>query len=971
MSGTDDRALKRFSGEDDDPGRQLRKWRQWVQAKMYTMEKLTAKQQGPFLYTLLDGKALEAVEHLELSSIQVDDGADKILKILQERFPEKEAHDQMGEALGEVFGLAAREGETVQQWTARVAEVFTKCHRKADVKFPSPAQGWIALNCAGFSEEQKAIIKAKAQGKLDLEAVTSAMRSCFPLYKAGARARKPTATLVVEPAENPDSGDGLDDFADVEAFLADHNQRDTELEDAIPEDEAAEALAASWKERRAEIAKMRKERKFDSAQNSKKSFRVEIEELKRRTRCRKCGRIGHWARECRSSGSSASKPTSSSTTGAVEAQLVEQEVSLAQVDAVESVDVPEVMFVGMAQQAETQVLAAGLVSSPGYGVVDSGCGRTLIGMDTLEQLKNKLALVTAKKAEHYDTVSSFRFGNGATEVSEQAVKIPVRIGGVHGIIDAAIIKGRAPLLLGRPTLEKLRVSLDFAEKTMKFLRDQTTVPMQVNEAGQLLINVLDFPKGASQASVLQAQAQATQLCPDSVCHEQLSQCLTPPEPHPNSVSRVPRHPKSKKALKNKHAKCLLAQLKHLDASRSAQVSVAELFSPPRLTREAQAHGATGLAFDNKQGYDLGDAETQHEVEQLLEEARPELLTASPPCTPVSDNMCPRTPLERARLLRVNRQHIRFCAKQIHRQLARGGHFLLENPVGSRLWKDPQIEPLVNKYGVVRVDLCAYGLVCPRSGIPIKGSTLLLCSNPALAQGARTCPGCSQHQSVDRGTSPGFSRSSCSAARCPGFLGMLWKQIGSCPREVFVAQGESLDWEALDCECLAGAARPARLRPEAPAREDPNLPNEPQQAADPQLVQRVDQALQKLHNNLGHPSAKELTRILKHSGASGLALQRVSALECSVCANQSRPTAPLPANATVVTEFNDKVGLDVKYVPGWKPRQKVPCVNVVDFATSMQVFVPLTRVETGETVREALRAHWVSWAGPPKTLTLKP
>ncbi|CAE7581948.1 GIP, partial [Symbiodinium necroappetens] len=501
----------------------MRKWRQWVQAKMYTMEKLTAKQQGPFLYTLLDGKALEAVEHLELSSIQVDDGADKILKILQERFPEKEAHDQMGEALGEVFGLAAREGETVQQWTARVAEVFTKCHRKADVKFPSPAQGWIALNCAGFSEEQKAIIKAKAQGKLDLEAVTSAMRSCFPLYKAGARARKPTATLVVEPAENPDSGDGLDDFADVEAFLADHNQRDTELEDAIPEDEAAEALAASWKERRAEIAKMRKERKFDSAQNSKKSFRVEIEELKRR---------------------------------AVEAQLVEQEVSLAQVDAVESVDVPEVMFVGMAQQAETQVLAAGLVSSPGYGVVDSGCGRTLIGMDTLEQLKNKLALVTAKKAEHYDTVSSFRFGNGATEVSEQAVKIPVGIGGVHGIIDAAIIKGRAPLLLGRPTLEKLRVSLDFAEKTMKFLRDQTTVPMQVNEAGQLLINVLDFPKGASQASVLQAQAQATQLCPDSVCHEQLSQCLTPP------------------------------------------VSVAELFSPPCLTREAlqKLHNNLGLAL---------------------------------------------------------------------------------------------------------------------------------------------------------------------------------------------------------------------------------------------------------------------------------------------------------------------------------------------------------------------------------------
>ncbi|CAE7940412.1 unnamed protein product, partial [Symbiodinium necroappetens] len=35
---------------------------------------------------------------------------------------------------------------------------------------------------------------------------------------------------------------------------------------AIPEDEAAQGLAASWKERHAEIAKMRQERKLDSAQ---------------------------------------------------------------------------------------------------------------------------------------------------------------------------------------------------------------------------------------------------------------------------------------------------------------------------------------------------------------------------------------------------------------------------------------------------------------------------------------------------------------------------------------------------------------------------------------------------------------------------------------------------------------------------------------------------------------------------------
>ena len=499
MASTDDRGLKRFNGEEDDPGRQLRKWRSWAMAKMYTMEKLTAKQQGPFLYTLLDGKALEALEHLELEKLQVENGAQVVLEILRERFPEKEAHDQMGEALGEVFGLAAREGESVQQWTARVVEVFTKCRRKAEVAFPSQAQGWIALNCAGLSEEQKAIIKAKAQGKLDIESVSSAMRSCFPLYKAGTKARRPVATLAAE-TESPGEPDEFQDFQDVEAFLAD-NEIDLKEEsgEPIPEAEAAEALAASWKERRSEISRLKKDRRFDAAQTSRKHFRVEIEELKRRTRCRRCGKIGHWAKECRSGGGTRSSPSTSTTTSA-EAQLVEHhEVSLAQIlEESDDLEVNHIAFVGnvepMGEPMPEALLVEGLVSSPGFGVVDSGCGRTLIGRATLEAVTRKLQKLTRRRPEVYKSVNAFRFGNGATESSTTAVRIPVGLNGIPGLIDAAVIEGRAPLLLGRPTLERLKVALDFSSKTMSFLDEKHMVPMRVNSAGQLLIDLLSFPK---------------------------------------------------------------------------------------------------------------------------------------------------------------------------------------------------------------------------------------------------------------------------------------------------------------------------------------------------------------------------------------------------------------------------------------------------------------------------------------------
>ena len=337
--------------------------------------------------------------------------------------------------------------------------------------------------------------------------------------------------------------------------------------------------------------------------------------------------------------------------------MVEQEVSLAQIDEIHPDDDDEVKFVGMALHSDldascasgcgqAEVCATGLVSSPGFGVIDSGCGRTLIGKETLEALPGKLEQTTSRKAEKYEASNSFRFGNGATEVSQMAVRIPAGIGGINGLIDAAIISGRAPLLLGRPTLEKLNVSLDFRNKTMSFLDTNKMVPMKVNEAGQLLIDVMNFPArdktvGNHKQSVTNSSVSQADVSSDAVP----AQC-PPPEPV------VPRTPTSRKPkrLKNKHCRCLLSQVKHLESHNSAQVAVAELFSPPRLTLQARQQGATGLAFDLKQGCNLLSPNTQKEVDVLLEEARPALLTASPPCTHCGGwdhlNQCFRTPLER-------------------------------------------------------------------------------------------------------------------------------------------------------------------------------------------------------------------------------------------------------------------------------------------------------------------------------------
>ena len=72
---------------------------------MLTLGKLPKSATGAFVFTLLTGKALECVEHLEPSSYQVEGGDKVLLALLGQRFPDKDRTDELGEMLTEVFSL--------------------------------------------------------------------------------------------------------------------------------------------------------------------------------------------------------------------------------------------------------------------------------------------------------------------------------------------------------------------------------------------------------------------------------------------------------------------------------------------------------------------------------------------------------------------------------------------------------------------------------------------------------------------------------------------------------------------------------------------------------------------------------------------------------------------------------------------------------------------------------------------------
>lgn len=96
MSSELGNSMKYFSGKHTD-WREYRRWKQWAQNRMMTMDKLHKEARGSFVWTLLQGKALEVVEHLKPEKYQVDGGEKVLFELLDRRWPEIDQHAEMGE----------------------------------------------------------------------------------------------------------------------------------------------------------------------------------------------------------------------------------------------------------------------------------------------------------------------------------------------------------------------------------------------------------------------------------------------------------------------------------------------------------------------------------------------------------------------------------------------------------------------------------------------------------------------------------------------------------------------------------------------------------------------------------------------------------------------------------------------------------------------------------------------------------
>ena len=130
---------------------------------------------------------------------------------------------------------------------------------------------------------------------------------------------------------------------------------------------------------------------------------------------------------------------------------------------------------------------------------------------------------------------------------------------------------------------------------------------------------------------------------------------------------------------------------------------------------------------------------------------------------------------------------------------------------------------------------------------------------------------------------------------------------------------------------------------------------------------VQNALRRLHTNLGHPSNESLVRHLAQAGASGVSLLGAKSLRCSVCARTKPPHQPRPAKAVKSRRFNDRVFLDIVFMKNVN-FETFAYLNILDDATTYQVLDFLEN-RTEECVTQALVRGWLRFFGAPDEMVV--
>lgn len=147
-----------------------------------------------------------------------------------------------------------------------------------------------------------------------------------------------------------------------------------------------------------------------------------------------------------------------------------------------------------------------------------------------------------------------------------------------------MIQGDAPLLLSRSAMKSLGASLDFEHETLT-LKGRESRPVQVNSAGQFIVNVMDFSEVDEVLSTNHYVTENDQVTdfeqvPDEIDVIHFDEG-TPTKEAPDELeTELSQFLKGKVTCRE--SRCLMVNHLAWKKNEKDNCKVAELFSPPRF-----------------------------------------------------------------------------------------------------------------------------------------------------------------------------------------------------------------------------------------------------------------------------------------------------------------------------------------------------------------------------------------------------
>ena len=455
--------------------------------------------------------------------------------------------------------------------------------------------------------------------------------------------------------------------------------------------------------------------------------------------------------------------------------------------------------------------------------------------------------------------------------------------------------------------------------------------------------------------------------------------------------------------------------------------VGEVYSPPRITKEAHKQGLKGsIALDLTTGWDFRIPSHRKQALQLVRDRRPAVLILSPPCKTFSPlqnlSSFKRDPEVVAEEQAEGDMHLDFSMTLAELQDDNGRGFVAEQPLRAKSLKRPRVQALLKRPGVFQItlDQCMFGLRVqkgPMVGELANKPTALLSNIPGLEDYvSRRCSKDHRHGHLIGGTAeaaaiypPEFVKAMVKGIKQS--LGLSYDkstvvnekglQRGRAIGSVLFEYGRETNEVAFLEELASSTATPSQSssstaafpttapRPEtgddevdATVRqqlqniadkprieetlrkvEDFNKVDDDQFSLAPQLRREVH----RIHRNLGHPSKEIFIRALKHAGVRPDIIDwSRHYFKCPICDARAKPSPARPGHLAKAMEFNTVLGIDLIFVEVFE--ETITMLNCLCWGTNYQQVAPCAN-KTSQEVMNVFWNEWIKHFGPPQLLVM--